>query len=281
MTMSAVGRLGGKVAVVTGGSQGIGRATAELFIAEGAQVVIADIQVAEGEDLATRLGESCIFCRTDVTSEDQMRQLLKLASNHFGRIDCLFNNAGMLGQAGGIESMDAERFDRVMASHVRSVMLGMKHVAPYMKRQGAGSIVNTASIAGTSAVSAYMDYSAAKAAVIQLTRCVAMELGEAGIRVNTVSPGQIATGMGQTGEAAAKKATVLLEMNRQAQPIQRSGLAEDIAHAALFLASNESSFINGHDLVVDGGLIAGILWSERQRRSAEMRKALEEIDSLR
>ncbi|RQT15052.1 SDR family NAD(P)-dependent oxidoreductase [Burkholderia contaminans] len=279
--MSAVGRLGGKVAVVTGGSQGIGRATAELFIAEGAQVVIADIQVAEGEDLATRLGESCIFCRTDVTSEDQMRQLLKLASNHFGRIDCLFNNAGMLGQAGGIESMDAERFDRVMASHVRSVMLGMKHVAPYMKRQGAGSIVNTASIAGTSAVSAYMDYSAAKAAVIQLTRCVAMELGEAGIRVNTVSPGQIATGMGQTGEAAAKKATVLLEMNRQAQPIQRSGLAEDIAHAALFLASNESSFINGHDLVVDGGLIAGILWSERQRRSAEMRKALEEIDSLR
>jgi NAD(P)-dependent dehydrogenase (short-subunit alcohol dehydrogenase family) len=274
-------RLEGKVAVITGGSQGIGRSTAELFVAEGAKVVVADIKVSEGEDLAKRLGANCVFRQTDVTSEEQVKSLLAFAVERFGRVDCLFNNAGMLGQTGGIEAMDVERFDRVMASHARGVMLGMKHAAPFMKKQGSGSIINTGSIAGISAISAYMDYSAAKAAVIQLTRCVAMELGESGVRVNSVSPGQIATGMGASGEAAEKKAAVLREMNKRWQPIQRSGLAEDIAHAALFLASDESSFVNGHDLVVDGGLIAGILWSERQRRSIEMKKVLEETGEQR
>jgi NAD(P)-dependent dehydrogenase (short-subunit alcohol dehydrogenase family) len=198
------------------------------------------------------------------------------ANDTFGRVDCLFNNAGILGQTGGIEGLAVERFDLVMASHVRSVMLGMKHAAPYMKRQGAGSIINAGSIAGRQAVSAYLDYSAAKAAVIHLTKCVAMELGEAGVRVNSISPGMIATGMGTSGEAAAKAATVMRELFKKAQPIPRSGLPEDIAQAAVFLASDESTFINGDDLVVDGGLIGGRSWSQRQQQSVDVRKALEE-----
>lgn len=203
--------------------------------------------------------------------------MIVLAVHRFGRIDCLFNNAGILGQTGGIEGLDVERFDRIMAVHVRSVMLGMKHAASHMKKQGFGSIINTSSVAGLQAVSAYMDYSAAKAAVLHLTRCAAIELGEAGIRVNSISPGTIATGMGRASEAAEKQVSVLRELNKTWQPIPRSGLPEDIACAALFLAGDESSFINGHDLVIDGGLIGGRGWSQRQQRSAEMRKALEEL----
>ncbi|KRQ10001.1 SDR family NAD(P)-dependent oxidoreductase [Bradyrhizobium manausense] len=270
-----MGRLDGKAAVITGGSQGIGRATVELFIAEGAKVVVADLLASEGEALCDRLGPDCVFCKTDVTVEDQVRNLIEVAVKRFGRIDCLFNNAGILGQTGGIESMEVDRFDRVMASHGRSVMLGMKHVAPYMKQQGFGSIINTGSISGIQAVSAYMDYSAAKAAVIHLTKCVAMELGEFGIRVNSVSPGQIATGMGKTGPDALEKAAVLRELNKTRQPIPRSGMPEDVAFAALYLASDESSFVNGHDLVVDGGLIGGSSWTERQRMSASVHGALQ------
>ncbi|MCP3476467.1 SDR family oxidoreductase [Bradyrhizobium sp. CCGUVB1N3] len=269
-----MGRLDGKTAVITGGSQGIGLATVELFVAEGANVVVADLLAPEGEALCERLGAVCLFRKTDVTDEDQFKSLIEFAVERLGRIDCLFNNAGMLGQIGGIESMQVDRFDRVMVSHVRSVMLGMKHVAPHMKKQGFGSIINTGSISGIQAVSAYMDYSAAKAAVIHLTKCAAMELGEFSIRVNSVSPGQIATGMGKTGPEALQKAALLRELNKTRQPIPRSGLPEDIAFAALYLASDESSFVNGHDLVVDGGMIGGTGWTERQRMNAEFQNAL-------
>src|SRR6201985_820473 len=143
-----MGRLDGKVAVITGATSGIGLRTAEIFIAEGAKVVIAGRRVAEGEALATRLGPACIFRQTDVTVEEQMRALIGLAVEKFGRIDCLFNNAGGPAQTGGIEGLEADRFDAAMATLVRSVMLGMKHAAPYMKKQGSGSIINNGSIAG-------------------------------------------------------------------------------------------------------------------------------------
>ncbi|WP_413992283.1 SDR family NAD(P)-dependent oxidoreductase [Labrys okinawensis] len=272
-----MGRLDGKRAVITGGCQGIGLSAVELFVAEGAKVVVADLLAPEGEALCERLGPACMFKKTDVTDEGQVKSLIESTARQFGRIDCLFNNAGMLGQTGGIESMQVERFDRVMASHVRSVMLGMKHVAPHMKRQGSGSIINTGSISGIQAVSAYMDYSAAKAAVIHLTKCVAMELGEFGVRVNSVSPGQIATGMGKTGPQALQKAALLREFNKTRQPIPRSGLPEDIAFAALYLASDESSFVNGHNLVVDGGMIGGAGWTERQRAGAALQNALNSV----
>ncbi|KRQ09993.1 SDR family NAD(P)-dependent oxidoreductase [Bradyrhizobium manausense] len=272
-----MGRLDGKVAVITGATSGIGLRTAEIFAAEGAKIVVAGRRIPEGEALAKRLGRNCIFRQTDVTVEEQVKALIALAVERFSRIDCLFNNAGILGQTSGIEAMGVERFDLIMASHVRSVMLGMKHAAPYMKRQGSGSIINTGSVAGHQAVSAYMDYSAAKAAVINLTKCVAVELGEAGVRVNSISPGMIPTGMGMSTEAAEKARPVLRELSKTAQPIPRAGQAEDIAYAALYLASDESTFVNGHDLVVDGGLIGGRSWSQRQQLSADIRKALEEL----
>jgi NAD(P)-dependent dehydrogenase (short-subunit alcohol dehydrogenase family) len=169
-----------------------------------------------------------------------------------------------------------------MATLVRSVMLGMKHAAPHMRRQGSGSIINNGSIAGRLAgFSSSVVYGAAKAAVIHLTKCVAMELGESGIRVNSISPGAIATGifgkaLGLSVEAAEKTPDVMREIYKTAQPIQRAGLPEDIAYAAVFLASDESSFVNGNDLVVDGGITGGRNWTGQQQGLAALRQTFEQ-----
>jgi NAD(P)-dependent dehydrogenase (short-subunit alcohol dehydrogenase family) len=277
-----MGRLNGKVAVITGATSGIGWRTAEIFVAEGAKIVIAGRRTAEGEALAKQLGPNCAFLQTDVTVEEQMSALIALAVEKFGRIDCLFNNAGGPAQTGGIEGLDVGRFDAAMATLVRSVMLGMKHAAPYMKKQGSGSIINNGSIAGRLAgFSSSMVYSAAKAAVNHLTKCVAMELGESGVRVNSISPGAIATGifgkaLGLSTEAAEKTAAKMRDIYKTAQPIQRAGLPDDIAHAAVFLASDESSFVNGHDLVVDGAITGGRNWTQAQQGYAALRKAFGE-----
>jgi len=277
-----MGRLDGKIAVITGATSGIGLRTAEIFVAEGARIVIAGRRAPEGEALAKKLGPACLFRRTDVTVEDDVRALIGEAVEKFGRIDCLFNNAGGPAQTGGIEGLDAARFDAAMATLVRSVMLGMKHAAPHMRRQGSGSIINNGSIAGRLAgFSSSIVYSAAKAAVIHLTKCAAMELGEAGIRVNSISPGAIATGifgkaLGLPVEAAEKTSDVMREVYRTAQPIQRAGLPEDIAHAAVFLASDDSTFINGHDLVVDGAITGGRNWTAQQQGYVALRKAFDQ-----
>jgi NAD(P)-dependent dehydrogenase (short-subunit alcohol dehydrogenase family) len=169
-----------------------------------------------------------------------------------------------------------------MATLLRSVMLGMKHVSPHMRKQGFGSIINNGSIAGRLAgFSSSIVYGAAKAAVIHLTKCVAMELGESGIRVNSISPGAIATGifgkaLGLSVEAAEKTPDVMREIYKTAQPIQRAGLPEDIAYAAVFLASDESTFINGHDLVVDGAITCGRNWTPQQQGLAAVRKAFDD-----
>jgi NAD(P)-dependent dehydrogenase (short-subunit alcohol dehydrogenase family) len=278
-----MGRLDGKVAVITGATSGIGLRTAEIFVAEGAKIVIAGRREAEGETLANKLGPACLFRRSDVTVEDDVRSLINEAVDKLGRIDCLFNNAGGPAQTGGIEGLEAERFDAAMATLVRSVMLGMKHAAPHMRRQGSGSIINNGSIAGRLAgFSSSVVYGAAKAAVIHLTKCVAMELGEAGIRVNSISPGAIATGifgkaLGLPVEAAEKTAAMMREVTKTAQPIPRAGLPDDIAHAAVFLASDESTFINGHDLVIDGAITGGRNWRQQQQGYAAMRKAFDQL----
>jgi len=277
-----MGRLSGKVAVITGATSGIGLRTAEIFVAEGAKIVIAGRRVAEGEALAKQLGANCVFCQTDVTVEEQIHALIALAVEKFGKIDCLFNNAGGPAQTGGIEGLDAARFDAAMATLVRSVMLGMKHAAPYMKKQGSGSIINNGSIAGRLAgFSSSVVYGAAKAAVNHLTKCVAMELGESGVRVNSISPGAIATGifgkaLGLSTDAADRTSSVMREVFKTAQPIPRAGLPDDIAHAAVFLASDESTFINGHDLVVDGAITGGRNWSQQQQGYVALRKAFDQ-----
>jgi NAD(P)-dependent dehydrogenase (short-subunit alcohol dehydrogenase family) len=274
-----MGRLDGKVAVITGGASGIGEGTVRLFVAEGARVVIADVQDERGRRLAEEMGASAAYQHADVSREVDVRAALTAAVGRFGRLDCLFNNAGYAGTGGTIEEIPAEGFDETVGVLLRGVFLGMKHAAPVMKRQGSGSIISTASVAGLRAGYGPHVYSAAKAAVIQLTRSVAMELGESGVRVNCICPGGIATpifgkALGMTPEAADQAVNVMKGVLGELQPIKRSGLPDDIAQAALWLASDDSTFVNGHALVVDGGLIAGRKWSEVQQNRVMIRALL-------
>lgn len=273
-------RLDGKVCIVTGATSGIGRRTAEIFVAEGARVVAAGRRADLGAALQEELGpERLLFQRTDVTEESEFKALIDACVAKWGRVDCLFNNAGGPAPVGGIETIPVDGFDAAMASLVRSVMLGMKHVTPVMLKQGGGSIINNGSVAARRAgMSSSMIYSAAKAAVNHLTVCVAMQLGEKNVRVNSISPGGIATGifgkaLGLSHEDAEKTAETMKGVFAANQPIPRAGLPDDIAQAAVFLASDESSFINGHDLVVDGGLVGGRMWTPHQQGLNALRKA--------
>jgi NAD(P)-dependent dehydrogenase (short-subunit alcohol dehydrogenase family) len=272
-------RLGGKVCIVTGATSGIGKATAERFVAEGATVVLAGRRRELGESIASSLGSSASFQVADVSVEEDVRALISSTFEKFGKIDCLFNNAGGPGQTGGIEGLDVAQFDATFATNVRSVMLGMKHVAPIMKAQKFGSIINNASIAGQrSGYSSSLVYGASKAAVIQLTKVVAMELAESFVRVNSISPGAIATGIfgkvfGMDHAAADDTSVQMAKFFAGAQPIPRAGLPEDIASVALFLASDDSSFMTAQDLVVDGANIAGRAWTPSQAGYAQMKKA--------
>jgi NAD(P)-dependent dehydrogenase (short-subunit alcohol dehydrogenase family) len=268
-----------KVALITGGASGIGEATVRLFVAEGASVAIADIQDDRGRRLAGDLGERTAYLRTDVSREADVQAAVAETVRRFGRLDCIFNNAGYGGVGGRIEETSIAGFDETMGVLVRGVLLGMKHAAPVMKHQGGGSIISTASVAGLRTGLGPHVYSAAKAAVIHLTRTVANELGEHNIRVNCICPGAIATpifgkGLGMSAEQADEIVPLMKGVLENLQPIKRSGLPEDIAHAALWLASDDSTFVNGHALVVDGGLIGGRSWSESQFRRAALRQAL-------
>ena len=275
-----MGKLDGEVAIITGGTSGIGRRSVELFVAEGATVVIAARREVEGQRLAKELGTRASFLRTDVTQEADVKAAVDHALSRFGRLDCIFNNARGPAPVGGIETIPVEQFDAAMALLLRSVVLGMKHATPVMKRQGSGSIINNGSIAGVRAgYSSSLIYGAAKAAVIHLTRCVAMELGESGVRVNSISPGGIATGIfgkvaGLPADAAERTIGAIKQAFERMQPMPRAGLPDDIARAAVWLASDDSSFVNGHDLVVDGGLIGGRLWSVQQEALKQLRSVV-------
>lgn len=258
--------LKGKVIVITGGTSGIGARTAEVFVAEGAKVVIAGRRNDRGGRLARKLGEAASFIRTDVSVEADVKAMIDHAVDHFGRLDCLVNNAGRGSQFTTIADVDLEQFDAVIAVHLRAVLAGMKYAVRVMAVEGTGSIINVASVNGIRAGLGGHYYSAAKAAVIHLTRCAAVELGEKGIRVNSLSPGMIATGaFGKYTGMQSDEADDNPEYAEAAissilprwQPLQYVGRVDDIAQAALFLASDASRFVTGQNLVVDGGISAG------------------------
>jgi NAD(P)-dependent dehydrogenase (short-subunit alcohol dehydrogenase family) len=272
-------KLEGRAAVITGGASGIGAATARLFAEEGCRVLIADIQDEKGERLTDELGGKALYLHTNVSRETDVEAAVGLAVEAFGRLDCMFNNAGIPGAVGPIESVSVEGFDETIGVLFRGVFLGIKHAAPVMRRQGSGSIINTASVAGLRAGYGNHVYSAAKAAVIQLTRSVAMELGEDGVRVNCICPGYIATPMiGRARGLSAEEANGAVEEIRalfeEMQPIRRPGLPEDVARAALWLASDDSGFVNGHALVVDGGVTGGRMWSDYQNTIRRLSSAI-------
>jgi len=255
-------RLENKVAVITGGTSGIGERTAEMFVEQGAFVVISGRSSEKGDAIADRLGDRAIFIRADVTQKSDVNNMIKLSVERFGRIDCLFNNAGAPGPIGGIEEITLADVNAALSLLFGAVFLSMKYVAPVMKKQGSGSIINNASVAGIRVGFGPTIYSAAKAAVIQLTKCVAMELAPFGVRVNSISPGGIATpifgkAMGLDPADADRSVDALISYLKERLPMQRSGLPDDIAYGALYLASEEGSFVTGHDLVIDTGITAG------------------------
>jgi NAD(P)-dependent dehydrogenase (short-subunit alcohol dehydrogenase family) len=250
-----------KVAVITGGTSGIGAATAELFVAEGAKVIIAGRSVQKGEELAKRLGTDCLYQRTDVMQEADIKALIDLAVSRYGGLDCLFNNAGGPDR-GTLETVTPDDFNYSMNLLLGSVVFGMKHAAPVMKTKGSGCIINNSSIAAIRMNQGGYLYTAAKAAVTHITRLAGTQLGPFGIRVNSISPGAIATPIFWGGsevantlseEKNARKMEKLLVSLAKATPLPRAGLDKDIAYAALYLASDAGSFVNCHDLVVDGG----------------------------
>ncbi|MFN0146640.1 MAG: glucose 1-dehydrogenase [Dehalococcoidia bacterium] len=273
-------QLAGKVAVITGGASGIGEGTVRLFANEGAKVVIADVQDARGQKLAEELGTNTAYLHTDVSQEAQVAEAIDYAVRKFGRLDTIFNNAGFGGVSGPIDELDMAAFDETMAVLFRGVVMGIKHASRVMKAQGSGSIVSTASVAGVGAIFGPQVYSAAKAAVIHFTKAVAVELGPFGVRANAIAPGGIATpifgkGMGLTPEQADGTIEAMKVVLAQSQPIRRSGVPDDIAQAALWLASDASSFVTGHTIVVDGGITlapSGIFSGDRNASPEERRE---------
>ena len=255
----------GKVAVVTGGASGIGEATVRLFIEEGAKVVIADMQQERGEALASELGNMATFVQVEVRQEEQVKSAIDTAVEDWGRLDCIFNNAGFGGVLGPVEDIPVEEFDMSFDVLVRGVFLGMKHAIPFMKKQGSGSIINTGSIAAVTAGRGPLIYSVCKAAVVQLSKVTAMSLGANSIRVNAICPGYIATPLStNTVGRPDEKIEERIQGMEYQQPIPRVGRPEDIANMALYLASDRSSFITGQAIVVDGGAATGVSWENQK-----------------
>jgi NAD(P)-dependent dehydrogenase (short-subunit alcohol dehydrogenase family) len=258
-------RLDGKVAFITGGCSGIGLAMVEMFVAEGARVVVGDLQEDKGADLVKRYPDVVRFARCDVSCESDIAAAIALAVDYFGGLDICCNNAGNGGPPETIETISIEQWDRGMALLLRGPMLGIKHSIPAMRARGGGAIINTSSIAGIHSGLGQATYAVAKAAVIQLSRKAAAENAADGIRVNTICPGFIATPIFGTsiGLPQASADAMAREMEQAftaMQPLPYVGRPEDLAEAALYLASDSGRFVTGTELIVDGGslLMPGI-----------------------
>ena len=259
-----MGELSGKVAIVTGGASGIGRATVELFVKEGAKVVIADVDTARGEELAGQLGTAALFKRTDVANQGEVQELVDFAAEHFGGLHVMFNNAGVSGAMHErFLDDDLKDFQRVASVNLLGIMLGTQRAARHMARHGGGSIINTSSIAAIKAGFGVMTYRATKAGVIHFTKCAAIDLAEYEIRVNCICPGHIRTEMsayaapGMSAELVERLKKALGPVTDVSRPLKREGRPNDVAQAALYLAGDRSAQVTGVVLPVDGGVTAG------------------------
>lgn len=254
-----MGRIEGKVALITGAASGIGEATAELFAREGARVVLADVQDDLGRQVLERIreaGGTAEYVHCDVSVSEDVGGMVRAAVDTYGRLDILYNNAG-LARGGTITEISEDDWDLVIDVDLKSVYLGCKYAIPEMRKAGGGSIISTASIAGLRGSPRLNAYSAAKAAVINLTRSVAAEAGSFGIRVNCICPGIIVTPIWrQIGVMADAQQQALLQRMGQRVLLQRVGMPDDVARGALFLASEDASYVTGHALVIDGGMTA-------------------------
>jgi 3alpha(or 20beta)-hydroxysteroid dehydrogenase len=243
-------RLDGKVAIVTGGAQGQGAAIARAFVAEGARVAIADIADDLGEILAKELGEAAHYRHHDVSDEASWTALVDEANDRFGPVNVLANNAGIL-RFGEIDTMPLEEVELIWRVNQRGTFLGMRAVIPTMKRNGGGAIVNASSIEGLGGMGSVAAYCGSKWAIRGMTKSAALELGAFGIRVNSVHPGMIDTPM-----TRVHGGDVAMEFGASKVPMHRVGYPEDIAPVYVFLASDESGYMNGAELAVDGGVTA-------------------------
>lgn len=265
------GRLDGKVAIITGGGSGMGEATARLFVREGARVVIGDLQEAKGRAVAASIGPECRFVRVDVSASEDVQSLVRAAMDGFGRLDVMYNNAGIGGGEGSIIDCPEEVFDRIIAVDLKAVWLGMKHALPHLIASGRGSIISTASVSAIMGMPGQGAYGSAKGGGVQLTRVCAVEYAEQGVRANCICPGGVLTPLLYENPALptpiGRDAMAAGLVN--VQPIPRAGQPEDIAQAALWLASDDSSFVTGQAIVVDGGWTASARqpWQRGQQAS--------------
>jgi NAD(P)-dependent dehydrogenase (short-subunit alcohol dehydrogenase family) len=259
-------RLENQVAVVTGGAQGIGAGIVRRFVQEGARVVFSDLLTEKGKALEAELGQDVAFYRADATSPSDCKALMNFSVERFGGLDCVVNNAGAGAEGGSVANISVEGFDRAIALLLRGPFLGIKYAVPHMK---SGTIINIASVAGLAGGYSSHSYCAAKFGVIGLTKSVALELAERGIRVNAICPGGIATAIFSRLFPAEMPPDLIERAPEEIVapwlaagiPLGKAGFPADIASAALWLASSESSFVTGHALVVDGGLTSGTSWS--------------------
>jgi NAD(P)-dependent dehydrogenase (short-subunit alcohol dehydrogenase family) len=268
-----VNELTGKVAIVTGGASGIGAGVVEKFVAEGARVVIADVERDRGEGLAATLGADAVFRLTDVSDPEQVSALVASAVETFGGLDVMVNNAGVSSKMHrNFLDDDLADFQRVMSVNVLGVMAGTRDAARQMATSGGGSIINMSSIGGIQAGGGVMTYRASKAAVIMFTKSAAIELAQYEVRVNAIAPGNIPTPLLKTttseksAEELARFEQAIREQMRADRPLKREGTTADIAEAALYLASDRSRYVTGTVLPVDGGTVAGKVLRSRSEK---------------